>query len=124
MDLSNNIKKEKKSYLRKKWENFFINIVKKRISDFENENDGVLIVKEKEELNAILEKGLNNQKFKTVVIAIPLNNFDNLVKFFNRIDVIFEDETNVVVNYYSILWQPFFFIMSRIGITHYFENQC
>jgi hypothetical protein len=124
MDLSNNIKKEKKSYLRKKWENFFINIVKKIISDFENENDGVLIVKEKEELNAILEKGLNNQKFKTVVIAIPLNNFDNLVKFFNRIDVIFEDETNVVVNYYSILWQPFFFIMSRIGITHYFENQC
>ncbi len=116
---------ENKSFLRKKWEEFFLQITNKRIDENSKKNNEVLIIKDKDDLNKIINREKDVDKnIKLVVVAIPLNNFDNLVDFFKKIETILSDETKIVVNYYSILWRPFFLLMSKIGLTHYFKNEC
>ena len=114
---------EKKSFLRKKWEDYFLSIVKKRIS-LTNTEEEVLIIDDKEKLDEAISGPKINDNIKFLIVCIPLNNFDNLVDFFKKIDGKLSDETKIIVNYYSMLWRPFFFIMSKIGITHYFKNEC
>mgnify|MGYP000870953884 CR=1 FL=1 len=113
-----------KSFLRKKWEDFFLSIVEKRIAYDSIKKKELLIIKDQKDLDAILKNESTNKEIKYVLISIPLNNFDNLVDFFKKIDSIFLDETKIIVNYYSILWRPFFYIMSKLHITHYFKNEC
>ena len=106
---------ENKSFLRKKWEEFFLQITNKRIDENSKKNNEVLIIKDKDDLNKIINREKDVDKnIKLVVVAIPLNNFDNLVDFFKKIETILSDETKIVVNYYSILWRPFFLLMSKI----------
>ena len=114
---------EKKSFLRIKWEDYFLSIVKKRISSTNTEEE-VLTIDNKEKLDEAISGPKINANIKLLIVCIPLNNFDNLVDFFKKIDGKLSDETKIIVNYYSILWRPFFFIMSKIGITHYFKNEC
>ena len=114
---------EKKSFLRIKWEDYFLSIVKKRISSTNTEEE-VLTIDNKEKLDEAISGPKINDNIKLLIVCIPLNNFDNLVDFFKKIDGKLSDETKIIVNYYSILWRPFFFIMSKIGITHYFKNEC
>jgi hypothetical protein len=115
---------ENKSFLRKKWEDFFLHITNKRISKDSIDKNELLIIRDKKALEELINKKTLNEKIKLVIVAIPLNNFDNLVEFFKKIDSIFLDETKIIVNYYSILWRPFFYLMSKIGVTHYFKNEC
>jgi len=116
---------ENKSFLRRKWEEFFLLITNKRIAEYSRTNDEVLIIRDKNHLNEILlRKKSIDKKIKLVLVLIPLNNFDNLVEFFKKIETIFSDETKIIVNYYSILWRPFFYVISKIGLTHYFKNEC
>ena len=124
MSFENNFIKEKKSFLREKWEIFFLKIVKKRILEFDSQKDKILFIKGKDDLNKILTDGIDNKDYRFVVISTPLNNFDNLVDFFNRINTIFNEDTHIIVNYYSNLWRFLFFITSKLGITNYFENEC
>ena len=101
---------ENKSFLRKKWEEFFLQITNKRIDENSKKNNEVLIIKDKDDLNKIINREKDVDKnIKLVVVAIPLNNFDNLVDFFKKIETILSDETKIVVNYYSILWSLFSF---------------
>ena len=116
--------KEKKSFLREKWEIFFLKIVEKRILDFESQKEKILFIKGKDDLNKVINNGTENKNYRFVVISTPLNNFDNLVDFFNRINTIFNEDTHIIVNYYSSLWRFLFFITSKLGITNYFENEC
>ena len=111
---------ENKSYLRKKWENFFIEIISKRIID-NNLSQEILIIKDKNGLEKIKEK---NKHHNLIAITIPLNNFDNLVEFFKKIDKSLSDETKLIVNYYSIIWRPFFYLLNLLGITNHFKNEC
>lgn len=124
MILNNTHTKEKISYLREKWENFFLKIVKKRLLEFESQKDKILFIKGKDDLNKILNNKVNNKDYRFVVISTPLNNFDNLVDFFNRANIIFNENTHIIVNYYSSLWRFVFFVTSKFGITDYFENEC
>ena len=103
MSFENNFIKEKKSFLREKWEIFFLKIVKKRILEFDSQKDKILFIKGKDDLNKILTDGIDNKDYRFVVISTPLNNFDNLVDFFNRINTIFNEDTHIIVNYYSNL---------------------
>ena len=113
-----------KSYLRKKWEEFFLYIVKKRIPESSWINNEVLIISETNDLDKIFNKKKLDNTIKIVLVSIPLNNFDNLVDFFKKIETIFSDDTKIIINYYSIIWRPFFYIMSKLGITNYFKNEC
>ena len=115
---------EKKSFLRKKWEEFFLFIARKRIAKICNEKNEVLIIKDKFELKEILKEKKIDQKIKFVIITIPLNNFDNLVEFFDKVNSVFPDETKIIANYYSVLWRPLFFVTSKLKITNYFKNEC
>ena len=115
---------EKKSFLRKRWEDYFLSIVKKRIPKASIENNEILIVDTQKKLDEILDGSKIQRNINFLIVSIPLNNFDNLVDFFKKIDGKLSDETKIIVNYYSILWRPFFFVMSKIGITHYFKNEC
>ena len=124
MNSDDNYIKEKKSFLREKWEIFFLKIVKKRMLEFESQNDKILFIRGKDDLKKVLNDGIENKSYRFVVISTPLNNFDNLVDFFNRINTIFNEDTHIIVNYYSNLWKFLFFITSKLGITNYFENEC
>lgn len=115
---------EKKSFLRKRWEDYFLSIVKKRIPKASIENNEILIIDTQKKLDEILDGSKIQRNINFLIVSIPLNNFDNLVDFFKKIDGKLSDETKIIVNYYSILWRPFFFVMSKIGITHYFKNEC
>ncbi len=116
---------EAKSYLRKKWESFFLNIVNKRTPDQSLKNNEVLVLDNSDSLKNVLQKKTLDTNIKLVVISIPLNNFENLVEFFYKINDIFPDETKIIVNYYSILWTPLFYLFSKIGIINSLKkNEC
>ena len=101
-----------------------LKIVKKRLLEFESQKDKILFIKGKDDLNMILNNKVNNKDYRFVVISTPLNNFDNLVDFFNRANTIFNENTHIIVNYYSSLWRFVFFVTSKFGITDYSENEC
>ena len=61
MSFENNFIKEKKSFLREKWEIFFLKIVKKRILEFDSQKDKILFIKGKDDLNKILTDGIDNK---------------------------------------------------------------
>ncbi len=124
MNSGDNYIKEKKSFLREKWEIFFLKIVEKRMLEFESQKDKILFIRGKDDLKKVLNDGIENKSYRFVVISTPLNNFDNLVDFFNRINTIFNEDTHIIINYYSNLWRFLFFITSKLGITNYFENEC
>ena len=92
--------------------------------EFESQKDKILFIRGKDDLKKVLNDGIENKSYRFVVISTPLNNFDNLVDFFNRINTIFNEDTHIIVNNYSNLWKFLFFITSKLGITNYFENEC
>ena len=88
---------ENKSFLRKNWEEFFLQIINKRISENSRINKEVLIIRDKNDLNKIINKDeVVDKNIKLAVITIPLNNFDNLVDFFKKIETTFSDETKIL----------------------------
>ena len=115
---------ENLSFLRKKWEDYFLEIIKKRVSQDSISKDEMLIINDQKNLDQILRGGRLDKKIKYVIISLPLNNFENLVHFFKKIDKVLDDETKIIINYFSSLWRPFFFISSKLGITNYFKNEC
>ena len=86
-------KKENKSFLRRKWESFFLQIVKKRISTKSYEKKEILILDSMDELKRLFNKTPIDRDIKLVIISIPLNNFENLVEFFYKINRFFPDKT-------------------------------
>ena len=115
---------ENLSFLRKKWEDYFLEIIKKRVSQDSINKDEMLIISDQKKLDQILSRGRLDKKIKYVIISLPLNNFENLVHFFKKIDKVLDDETKIIINYFSSLWRPIFFILSKLGITNYFRNEC
>ena len=97
----------------------------KRTPDQSLKNNEVLVLDNSDSLKNVLQKKTLDTNIKLVVISIPLNNFENLVEFFYKINVIFPDETKIIVNYYSILWTPLFYLFSKIGIINSLKkNEC
>jgi len=109
-----------KSFLRKKWDTLFQDIALKRIPNVYIKNNQVLNVKNEDQLEDLIDpKNLeNNKKWKVIILSLPLNNFTNLVGFFNSLDKALNEETKIIVNYYSSFWRPFFSLFSFLGLIN------
>ena len=101
---------DSKSFLRKKWDLLFKKIAIRRIPSSLTKSNQVINIENEEQLKDLInpKNKENNKKWKVVVIFIPLNNFINLVGFFNNLDEALNENTKIIVNYYSILWKPLF----------------
>ena len=85
----------------------------------------MLIIKNQKKLDQILSRGRLDKKIKYVIISLPLNNFENLVHFFKKIDKVLDDETKIIINYFSSLWRPIFFYIIKVRCNEiYFRNEC
>jgi hypothetical protein len=109
-----------KSFLRKKWDALFQDIAQKRIPNIYKVNNQILNIKNSEQLESLIDpKNFeSNKKWKVIILSLPLNNFVNLVNFFNSLDDALDEETKIIVNYYSRLWQPFFTLFSFLGLIN------
>jgi hypothetical protein len=111
---------DNKSVLRKKWDALFKDIALKRVPNIYIKNNQVLNVQSEEQLENLIDpKNLqNNKKWKVIILSLPLNNFINLVGFFDSLDKALDDETKIIVNYYSGLWRSFFALFSYLGLIN------
>ena len=72
---------EKKSFLRKKWEEFFLFIARKRIAKICNEKNEVLIIKDKFELKEILkEKKMPSKLNEDEIVDKKTDKFSQILK--------------------------------------------
>ena len=112
--------KSDKSFLRKKWDILFKEIALKRTPNIYIKNNQVLNVENTEQLENLIDpKNFeNNKKWKVIILSLPLNNFTNLVNFFNNLDNSLNEETKIIVNYYSSLWRPIFALFSILGFIN------
>ena len=83
-----------KSFLRKKWDALFQDIALKRIPNIYIKNNQVLNVKNEDQLENLIDpkNSENNKKWKVIILSLPLNNFINLVGFFNSLDKALNEE--------------------------------
>ena len=109
-----------KSFLRKKWDLLFKKIVIKRIPNIYIKNNQVLNINSETQLKNLIDpKNFDsNKKWKVIILSFPLNNFVNLVSFFDSLDKALDEETKIVVNYYSWIWRPIFSLFSIIGLIN------
>ena len=59
---------------------------------------------------------------KIIIILIPLNNFLNLIKFLDNIDKILDEDTKIIINYFSISWKQIFNLFSLFGLIQNFKK--
>ena len=109
-----------KSFLRKKWDLLFSRIAIKRIPNIYIKNNQVLNVNTEEQLRNLIDpKNFNsNKKWKVIILSFPLNNFVNLVGFFDSLDKALDEDTMIIVNYYSWIWRPLFSLFSSIRLIN------
>lgn len=109
-----------KSFLRKKWDLLFSKIAIKRIPNIYIKNNQVLNVNTEAQLRNLIDpKNFNsNKKWKVIILSFPLNNFVNLVSFFDSLDKALDEETMIIVNYYSWIWRPLFSLFSSIRLIN------
>jgi len=115
---------DNKSYLRKKWDYLFQIIALSRIPEFYKNEELVNNVLTEQQLKDLIDpkNSETNNKWKTVILTFPLNNFVNLVGFFDKLDSSLNEEAKVIVSYYSKIWKPFFFIFSLFGLIRNYKN--
>lgn len=109
-----------KSFLRRKWDLLFSKIAIKRIPNIYLKNNQVLNVNTEAQLRNLIDpKNFNsNKKWKVIILSFPLNNFVNLVGFFDSLDKALDEETMIIVNYYSWIWRPLFSLFSSIRLIN------
>ena len=109
-----------KSFLRKKWDLLFRRIAIKRIPNTYIKNNQVLNVNTEDQLRNLIDpKNFNsNKKWKVIILSFPLNNFVNLVGFFDSLDKALDEDTMIIVNYYSWVWRPLFSLFSSIRLIN------
>ena len=79
---------QKKSFLRKKWEEILKKIIIKRIPEKYLTNEEVIFLHNEKEIRSFFEQHDKNLicKKKIIVLLVPLNNFVNLISFLNKVD--------------------------------------
>ena len=95
---------EAKSYLRKKWESFFLNIVNKRTPDQSLKNNEVLVLDNSDSLKNVLKKKTLDTNIKLVVISIPLNNFSRTWLLFG-VDFLADRLKWIKCQLYVVVWE-------------------
>ncbi|WP_435152084.1 glycosyltransferase family 2 protein [Candidatus Pelagibacter bacterium nBUS_44] len=113
-----------KSFLRTKWESILKKIIIRRIPIKYSENDQVIYLNSENELKIFFSKSNSEKlkKVKIIVILIPLNNFINLIKFLDTIDKILDEDTKIIINYFSVSWKYIFNIFSFLGLIKNFKK--
>ena len=113
-----------KSFLRLKWEKILKEKILKRIpSQYQDNNQIVFLNNENEIKDFFSNSNVENIKnIKIIVILIPLNNFVNLINFLDSIDKILNQDTRIIINYFSISWKYIFNIFSFLGLIKNFKK--
>ena len=113
--------KDKKSFLRKEWENILIDQI-----DFNQleSDEKKIILRDKTEIENFLKKDWKlKDNLEKIIIIPPLNNFYDVVKFMKKIDEITNDNVILVVNFFSKSWLAIFKVFSRFNfIKNYKES--
>lgn len=118
------LESKKKSFLRSKWEEILKKTILKRIPEEYIKEDQIIFLNSEEEIKKYFLnlKSNNSNKKKIIIILIPLNNFLNLIKFLDNIDKILDEETKIIINYFSISWKQIFNIFSLLGLIKNFKK--
>jgi len=113
-----------KSFLRTKWESILKKIIIRRIPIKYSENDQVIFLNSENEIKNFFSKSNSEKlkKTKIIVILTPLNNFINLIKFLDTIDKILDEDTKIIINYFSVSWKYIFNIFSFLGLIKNFKK--
>ena len=111
---------DKKSFLRKKWENVLIDHID---TNQLKSDEKKIILRNKEEIeNFLKEDWKSKENLEKIIIIPPLNNFYDVVKFMKRIDEITNDNVILVVNFFSKSWLPAFKIFSRMNFIKNYQD--
>ena len=118
------LESKKKSFLRIKWEEILKKTILKRIPEEYIKNEQIIFLNSEEEIKKYFLnlKSNNDNKKKIIIILIPLNNFLNLIKFLDNIDKILDEETKIIINYFSISWKQIFNIFSLLRLIKNFKK--
>ena len=95
--------KGKKSFLRVKWENILIKTIKKKIPENYFEEEQVIFLDSEKSIRQFFfnESKEKIESKKYIIILPPLNNFVNLINFFDRIDKTIHEDSKIILNYFS-----------------------
>ena len=119
-----NFESKKKSFLRSKWEEILQKTILRRIPEEYIKNDQIIFLNSEEEIKKYFLNLKSNSvnKKKIIIILIPLNNFLNLIKFLDNIDKILDEDTKIIINYFSISWKQIFNLFSLFGLIQNFKK--
>ena len=113
-----------KSFLRKKWEKTLKDTIIKRIPNVFINNNLITFINSEKQINDLINpiNSEKNKKIKIVVILTPLNNFTHLVGFLDKLDKILNEETKIIINYYSKSWKPIFSFFSFFRLINNYKE--
>jgi len=116
--------KKDKSFLRKKWEDILLKSIKNKIPKTYYENNQVTILDSEETIKNFFfdEKSEVIKSKKFIIILVPLNNFVNLISFFDKIDKLVDEDCKLILNYFNGSWKYIFSIFSMFGLIKNFEK--
>ena len=116
--------KGKKSFLRVKWENILIKTIKKKIPENYFEEEQVIFLDSEKSIRQFFfnesKEKIESQKY--IIILPPLNNFVNLINFFDRIDKTIHEDSKIILNYFSGSWKYIFSLFSFLGLIKNFDD--
>ena len=113
-----------KSFLRKKWEYILLKSVKNKIPKTYYKNNQVIILDSEETIKNFFfeEKPDVIKSIKFIIILVPLNNFVNLISFFDKIDKLLDEDCKLILNYFNGSWKYIFSIFSFFGLIKNFDK--
>jgi len=123
-DKKNILESHSKSFLRKKWEKTLKDTIIKRIPSTFINNNLITFINSEEQINDLInpKNSEKSKKIKIVVILTPLNNFTHLVGFLDKLDKILNEDTKIIINYYSKSWKLIFGFFSFFGLINNFKE--
>ncbi|MDC0408208.1 glycosyltransferase family 2 protein [Candidatus Pelagibacter sp.] len=113
-----------KSFLRKKWENTLIETIKSKIPNIYYKNNQVIVLDSEEAIKNFFFEGnedvISNKRF--IILLVPLNNFVDLISFFDKIDKLLHEDCKLILNYFNGSWKYVFSLFSILGLIKNFDK--
>ena len=113
-----------KSFLRKKWENTLIETIKSKIPNIYYKNNQVIVLDSEEAIKNFFFEGnedvIRNKRF--VILLVPLNNFVDLISFFDKIDKLLHEDCKLILNYFNGSWKYVLSLFSILGLIKNFDK--
>ncbi len=113
-----------KSFLRKKWENILIESIKNKIPQTYYSNNQVIVLDSDESIKDFFfnekEEIIKSKRF--IILLVPLNNFVDLISFFDKIDKLLHEDCKLILNYFNGSWKYIFSLFSILGLIKNFDN--